>query len=123
MGEDLKYEDMPETVHDAVHAVRDAQQAVEMARQAQLHEAVEKTAARTKESLLEGLKEVFGDSEAKDPAQMKVLVHRIPILCTRIDAMDKNIEELRDGQTFAIRAILGGIVSIIVAVVVAAVLK
>lgn len=120
--EDLTYEDTPQASHDAVHAARDAQQAVELAREVQLEKAVKETARQTKEALLEGLKEVFGDT-SEDPGQMKVLVRRIPILCTSIDQMHKDISDIKDSQKWAMRAIVGGMISIVVAVVIAAILK
>lgn len=61
---------------DAVHKAKSAAQAVEMAREAQLSELVEQTAQKTKQALLEGLKEVFGDGDEKNPAQMKIQIGR-----------------------------------------------
>ncbi len=87
---------------EAAHKAKGAQQAIEIAREAQLAQAV----ARTKDALLEGLKEVFGSGDSGNPREMRVLVHRIPILCTRIDAMDKNIQEMRDNQKWAVRIIV-----------------
>lgn len=76
---------------DAVHKAKSAAQAVEMAREAQLSELVEQTAQKTKQALLEGLKEVFGDGDEKNPAQMKILIRRIPIICTQIDKIHTDI--------------------------------
>lgn len=81
---------------EAVHKARGAAQALEVARQAQLYDAVERTAVRTKESLLEALKEVFGDDEAKDPAQMKVLVQRVPLLCKNVEQTHEDISEIKE---------------------------
>lgn len=92
---------------EAVHKAKNAQAAVEIAREAQLNDLVEKTAIRAKESLLEGLKEVFGDLEPKNPQQMSVLVQRIPILCTNILQMHSDIAELKDSQKWAVRIVIG----------------
>lgn len=101
---------IPES-RDAVHAARDAAQALETAREVQLAETVEKTAQRTKDALLEGLREVFGGGDAAS-GDMKVLVHRIPILCTRIDAMDKNIEDMRDNIKWGVRVAIGAFITL-----------
>jgi hypothetical protein len=58
---------------EAVHKAKNAQAAIELARQAQLASAVEAAAQKTKDALLEGLKEVFGDSDSEDPTRMKCL--------------------------------------------------
>lgn len=81
---------------EAVHKARGAAQALEVARQAQLYDAVERTAARTKEQLLEALGEVFGNDNAKDPAQMKVLVQRVPLLCQSVAQTHSDISEIKD---------------------------
>lgn len=80
---------------EAIHSAKNAAQALETARQAQLADAVERTAIRTKESLLEGLREVFGD-DSKDPAQMKVLVQRVPLLCQNVEQTHKDIADIKD---------------------------
>ncbi len=63
----------------------------------------------TKEALLEALKEVFGDSD--DPAKMTVLIRRVPILCTNIEAMHRSIEEMKDNQKWVVRIIIGAVVA------------
>lgn len=90
----------PEETHispeaeNAVHKAKNAAQALEIAREVQLAEVVEKTALRTKESLLEGLREVFGDGDAaKDPKELRVLVHRIPIICEDVKEMKRDISD------------------------------
>lgn len=96
-------QEITDAAHEAVHAARDAAQAIEMARQNQIEEAV----TRTKDALLQGLKEVFGDSDSKDPQAMKVLVRRIPILCTSIEQMHQDISDLKDTQKWATRIVVG----------------
>jgi HPt (histidine-containing phosphotransfer) domain-containing protein len=95
---------------EAVHAVKNAAQAVEITRQAQLAEVVEQTAQRTKESLLEGLKEVFGNSDSDNPQQMTILVRRIPILCTNIEAMHQDISDIKGNIKWAVRLVIGTVI-------------
>ncbi|MES2006908.1 MAG: hypothetical protein V4436_02235 [Patescibacteria group bacterium] len=91
---EIKYDDMPDAVHEAVHAARDAQQAIEVARQVQLSEAVAKTAQETRTAVIDGLKEIFGEPDEANPEHMKIIYSKIPILCIRVDAIDKNIESI-----------------------------
>lgn len=77
---------------EAVHTAKNAAQALETARQVQLAEAVQ----QTKDALLAGLKEVFGDSDSTDPQQMKVLVRRVPLLCQSVEQTHKDIADLKD---------------------------
>lgn len=99
--------DTTEASAEAVHKAKSAQQAVEVARELQLAKAVEETAERTKKALLEGLKEVFGDSDSSNPEHMKILVRRIPILCTNVLQMHDDIKAMKDNQTWAVRIIIG----------------
>lgn len=68
------------------------------------------TAQQTKEVLLSGLKEIFGDSDTKDPDQMRVLVRRIPILCTNIEAMHSDIADIKSSISWAIKIVLGAVI-------------
>lgn len=101
------HEKSQEASAEAVHKAKGAAQAVETAREMQLAELAEKTAQATKKSLIEGLKEVFGDSDTQDPQQMKVLVRRIPILCVSVMQMHEDIKAMKDNQTWAVRIIIG----------------
>lgn len=92
---------------EAVHKTKNAAQAIEIAREAQLAKAVEDTAQRTKEALLEGLKEVFGGGDSKNPQEMKVLVQRIPVLCTQIMQIHDDLSDMKDNQKWAVRIIVG----------------
>lgn len=94
---------------EAIHKTKNAAQAIETARELQLARAVEETAQKTKASLLEGLKEVFGESDSKDPDQMRILVRRIPILCTNIEQMHQDISSIQSNITWALRLIIGAI--------------
>lgn len=113
-------EELSPEAAEAVHKAKSAAQAVEFAREAQGRDQAE----MNRQALLAALKEVFGDGDQnKDPKEMRVLVQRIPILCTSIISMHDDISELKDGQKWAIRLILGGIVTIISAVVISMILK
>lgn len=105
-----------EASENAAHKAKSAQFAVELAREAQQRELVEQTALKTKEALLDGLKEVFGEGDSKDPSQMTVLIRRVPILCTNIEAMhqalertDINVAKITDNQTWVVRIIVGAV--------------
>ena len=80
----------------AVHKARSAAQAVEVSREVALQKVVEETAIRTRESVLSALQEVFGESDSENPQQMKVLVRRIPILCTNVEKMHADIGDLKN---------------------------
>jgi hypothetical protein len=99
-----------EASREAIHAAKNAAQAIEATRQAQLSEVVEQTAQRTKDALLAGLKEVFGNSDSNNPQQMTILVRRIPILCTNIEVMHQDISELKGTLTWASRLVVGTVI-------------
>lgn len=92
---------------EAVHAQRDAAYTVELAREAQLARAIEEVAQRTKHDVIEGLREVFGNSDSEDPGRMKVLVRRIPLICQDIAQMRDDVQEMKDSQKWATRIIIG----------------
>lgn len=79
----------------AAHKAKSAQLAIEIARELQQKELVEKTAERSKEMMIEGLQEVFGTGDTKDPKQMKVLWSRIPLLCTQMEVVHTDISEIK----------------------------
>lgn len=100
----------------AVHKAKSAAAAVELSREVQMQEAIQKTAEQTKQTVVEALKEVFGDGDENNPTQMKVLVRRIPILCTNIEAMHKEIAntredvvEIKDNLKWGTRLVLGAV--------------
>lgn len=85
-----------EASREAVHKAKSAQQAIEFAREAQMAQMVTETAQKTKDALLEGLKQVFGDtSDSDSPNQMKILVRRIPILCTHFEKVQQDIGDIK----------------------------
>jgi cell division protein FtsX len=103
-----------EATRDAVHKTKNAQAAIELAREVQIEKAVKETALQTKEALLEGLREVFGESDSDNPQQMKVLVKRIPILCTNVTEMHsalketrEDVSDMKDHIKWAVRIIVG----------------
>src|SRR4051794_36231553 len=102
----------------AIHKAQSAQQAIEMARELQMQRAVEETARKTKEALLEGLQEVFGASDSENPQQMRILVRRIPIICTSIDQMHSDITDIKDNLKWGVRLVLGAVILAIVALVI-----
>lgn len=95
---------------EAVHKAKNAAQAIEFAREAQLAKAVEDTALRTKEALLDGLREVFGDGDEKDPDQMKILVRRIPILCASVIQMHEDIKNINGNIKWGVRIVIGAVI-------------
>lgn len=106
----LTYKDVPEVSHEAVHKAREAAQAIEVAREAQLADVVEKTAMRTKAALLEGLKEVFANDNDKTPSEMSVLIQRVPILCTNVIQMHDDIANIKSNLTWIVRLVVGAVV-------------
>lgn len=77
----------------AIHKAKSAQAAVEIARELQQEELVEKTAQKTKAALLEGLREVFDGGDESD--NMIVRWKRIPFLCTSVEEMHRSIDDIK----------------------------
>lgn len=105
----------------AVHKAASLQQATETARELQLQDIIEESARRTEASILKGLKEVFGDSDSEDPQKMKVLVRRIPILCTSVMKMHDDLSEIKGNIKWAMRLFISGIGTIIIALIISAI--
>ena len=72
-----------------------------------------------KKSLKEVIESVFSESDTKDPEYMKVLVRRIPILCTNIEAMHKNIDNINDNIKWITRLIIGTVILALLGLVIA----
>jgi hypothetical protein len=87
----------------------DPKATVEIDHEAKFQKLIEETAQKTKESLLEGLKEVFGDGDSNSE-QMRILVRRIPILCTDIRNMKSDIAGINSNMRWAVRVVLGAVV-------------
>ncbi len=107
-GQDI--ESVESTSKEAIHAAKNAAQAIEVAREAQLAKTVSETVQRTKDALLEGLKEVFGDSDSSSPGQMKILVRRIPIICSEINQIHTDIADIKDNTKWIVRIVVGAVV-------------
>lgn len=105
---------MEQTAHEAsenaAHKAKSAQLAVELAREAQLDEAIKKTAIETKAALLEGLKEVFDFSDSNDSGDMKILVRRIPLICQDVKQIHTDIASINDNLKWATRIVLGAVI-------------
>ncbi len=124
------HEELSVEAKDAVHKTKNAQQAVEYAREMQNKQLVEETAARTEASVLKVIESVFGNDNETDPRQMRVIMQRVPLLCTNVDrmhiAIDALLEKvgaLQDNQKWTSRAVMGGIVTVVVAVIINLILK
>lgn len=108
---------------DAVHKQKNAAQAVEVAREAQMLELAQKTAEQTEAALLRSLQSIFGmNGGDRSKQEMNVLVQRVPILCINIAAMFKEIAEIKDNQKWAVRAVIGASITIVVTVIAAVIL-
>ena len=108
--EPLKETPAHEASELAAHKAKSAQLAVELAREAQLEEAIKKTASETKAALLEGLKEVFDFSDSNDSGEMKILVRRIPLICQDVKQIHSDIASINDNLKWGVRIILGAII-------------
>lgn len=103
---------------EAAHAAKNAQQKIELAREAQLTEIATRTAELTEQALLKGLQKVFGmDGGDRSDQEMKILVQRVPILCTMLVAMDKRIEKIDANLTWGVRIIVGAVLAAVLALV------
>jgi hypothetical protein len=108
-----------EASEHAAHKAKSAQMAVEIAREVQLAEAIKKTAEQTKEALIEGLKEVFGEGDEKrDPDQMTILVRRIPLICQDIKQIHSDVADIKDGNKWIVRIVVGAVIVAILKLVI-----
>ncbi len=101
----------------AIHKAKNAQQAVETAREIQLREAVAQTAVETKKAVLEGLQQIFQGPDEDNPEHMRIIYQKIPVLCIRVDAIDKNIENINDNIKWIVRIVLGAVVMAILGLI------
>lgn len=115
--EPIKYEDMPQEVHEVVHKAKDAAQAVEVAREVQMAKLAKDTAKQTEQVVTKALKDIFGEGDSKDPERMTVLVRRIPLLCTNIDDMHKliasnseRLEKIEGNIAWGVRIVIGSVI-------------
>lgn len=98
-----------ESSEEASIKAKEAQEAVEKARETQLQEAIRKTAVETKAALLEGLKEVFDYGDANESGEMKVLVRRIPLICQDVKQIHSDIASINDNLKWGVRIVLGAV--------------
>lgn len=94
---------------EAVHTAKNAAEAIELAREAQLQEAIKKTASETKAALLEGLKEVFDFNDENDNGEMKILVRRIPLICQDVKQIHTDIASINDNLKWGVRIVLAAV--------------
>ncbi len=95
---------------DAVHAQRNAAQAVETARAVQMAAISENTT----QALAEALREVFGEYTEQ---QRFIDTKRIPLICKQIDSIHDALQEIKDNmvnqdQFWPVRTIVYGLVGI-----------
>lgn len=101
----------------AVHKIKNAQQAIELAREAQLAEAVTQTAHQTREAVFSSLKEIFGEGDPKNPGQMKILVNRIPFICDDVRRIHSDIASIKNNITWGVRIVLTAVLLAVLKVV------
>lgn len=95
---------------EAVHKTKNAQAAIELAREVQLAEAIAKTASETKAALLEGLREVFGEGDEKrDPEQMQILIRRIPLICQDVRQIHVDVADIKGNLKWGVRTVIGAV--------------
>lgn len=101
---------LPEESKEAIHAAKNAAQAVEIARQEQIEAAVRANDERMAGLFQSALREVFGPTTPHDTEQMHVLLPKIPLLCLTVENMKLTLEEIKSNQTWAVRLILGAVI-------------
>ncbi len=68
------------------------------------------TDQRVENALTNALGKVFGSSDSKDPEQMKILVRRIPILCTQVENIHDSLADIKDNIKWATRVVIGAVI-------------
>ncbi len=109
----------------AIHDAKNAQQSVEVAREVQKTELAE----LVKNSVVQTLENIFGGPNVEDPEHMTIIYQKIPILCIRVDKIDKNIVDMKESfdkniaeikgsmQWFtraALAAVISGVVGLVI---------
>ncbi len=97
----------------AIHDAKNAQQSIEVAREAQNQE----LSKQMRDAVLEALQNIFGGPNVEDPEHMTIIYQKIPILCIRVDAIDKNIVDIKASIQWFTRAALGAVVTGIVGLI------
>lgn len=80
--------------------------------------ATTKSDEKMSKTIADALREVFSEPDSENPEHMKIIYSRIPILCIRVDTMDKNIQEIRNGIKWVVGLVLGGVILGILKVVI-----
>lgn len=107
---------LPPASREAIHAAKNAAQAVELAREEQLLSTMKLNDERTVSLFVDAIHQVFGPLE-KDKDQMSILIPKIPLLCLTVENQGKSLEKIQDDIKWATRAILGAILVAAVSVV------
>ena len=103
----ITQEDASQASAEAVHKAKNAQQAIETAREAHNAVLIEETAKRTEESVFKALETIFGMGSQKSPEEMRLILQRVPILCTTVLQIQLDIGDIKDNQKWATRAFIG----------------
>lgn len=94
---------------EAIHAAKNAAQAVELAREEQLVSAMRFNDERTVKLFVDAIHSVFGPVNA-DQDQMRILIPKIPLLCLTVQNQGKMMTEIKDDLKWATRLILGAVI-------------
>ncbi len=72
---------------------------------------------------MEALQNIFGGPNVENPEHMTIIYQKIPILCIRVDNIDKNIVEIKAAMLWFTRAALAAVISGVVGLVILAASK
>lgn len=108
---------LPEQSREAIHAAKNAAQAVEFARQEQLESAMKFNDDRTVQLFKEALREVFGDMPTYETDQLHVLLPRIPLLCLTVQGMSKQLDDIQGNLTWVVRIVIGAVIMAVLGLV------
>lgn len=106
------------TETDATNKTRLAAEGTTLVNEAQLVDLIERSTIRTKDALLEGLREVFSNEDtSQSPGKMSILVHRIPIICrdvleikSSVAATNKAVDKINDNLSRVVWIILTAVI-------------
>lgn len=101
---------LDEQSKEAIHAAKNAAQAVEIARKEQLESAIRYNDERTVKLFQEALREVFGPTSPHDTEEMHVLLPKIPLLCLTVEKQGDTMKEIKEDIKWATRIILGAVI-------------
>ncbi len=93
--ESKDYIDLPEASHEAVHAARDAAQAVELARQLQTDKAAEAAANKITQNMGDILQTRLEHVLARGTEQEKaIILARVPYICQDIKGINEALQNI-----------------------------